>query len=528
MQANMKMVARGVLAALAMVATSFPVVAQAPAFDFTGYKYATYLGSAANDFGEGVEFAPDGGLYVLGYSATGGTTPLTGFPSPGRVVTMGPGGGLHDLFLAKINSAGTALEFVVIIGGSASEDPGGLAVGPDGTLYVSGSTASANFPTLNGAQPASAGGQEAFLFAIDPASLSLKFSTYLGGHADDFGGDVSVGPSGDPFVVGRAFSGDFPARVGEPSSEDAWRQFVARFDATGELAYVRADLMTYDYYGGMNGIGVDSEGNAYVTDRLRARKLSPDGREVLYEIAWGNDQVGRAINIGADGAAYVVSTGNDNDSVDPGITVRKILPDGSAFAYETELPVSLTRSIGIGGIAVDAAGFAYVAYSLWGGTENWIGSLVRVDREGRLVYTTSPASGLGGVAVRSNGTVAITGYARTVGHPTLRPVQAQQRALDAYVALLKFKAKVKAQPSISGVEKRVKADGSTTQTVITGANFQPGARVFIKDSKIPDESFVVKSPTKIVRQNHVLPDAGETRVTVVNFDGGEATFTYRP
>src|SRR5262249_6685328 len=62
-------------------------------------------------------------------------------------------GGVGDVFVAKLNAAGTALIYATYLGGREQERAGGIAVDQTGAAYITGSTRSANFPTLQSLQP---------------------------------------------------------------------------------------------------------------------------------------------------------------------------------------------------------------------------------------------------------------------------------------------------------------------------------------------------------------------------------------
>ena len=58
-------------------------------------------------------------------------------------------GGRNDAFVTKINAAGSALVYSTYLGGSGRRSGAGIAVDGAGNAYVTGSTASTNFPTAN-------------------------------------------------------------------------------------------------------------------------------------------------------------------------------------------------------------------------------------------------------------------------------------------------------------------------------------------------------------------------------------------
>jgi hypothetical protein len=125
--------------------------------------YSTYLGgSGGNDVGVGIAVDSSGNGYV-----TGGTN-STDFPTVNPIQTSISG--VSDAFVAKINASGSALVYSTYLGGSGSDNGSGIAVDSAGNAYITGTTTSTNFPTMNPLQPANAGGEDAFVVKI--ASVS--------------------------------------------------------------------------------------------------------------------------------------------------------------------------------------------------------------------------------------------------------------------------------------------------------------------------------------------------------------------
>src|SRR5262249_55759960 len=89
------------------------------------------------------------------------------------------------------------LLFSTYLGGSGADQ--GLAVAVDGAgdTYVTGSTQSSNFPTLNPFQSTLAGTQNAFVAKLNAAGNALVYSTYLGGGATDVGNGLAIDLAGN-------------------------------------------------------------------------------------------------------------------------------------------------------------------------------------------------------------------------------------------------------------------------------------------------------------------------------------------
>jgi hypothetical protein len=107
-------------------------------------SYSTYLGGSVNDLGYGIAVDASGNAYVTGY------TDSLNFPTTSGDVQGTYGGGAQDAFVAKLNSAGTALLYSTYLGGSSDDYGFGIAVDLSGNAYVTGATRSSNFPTHPG------------------------------------------------------------------------------------------------------------------------------------------------------------------------------------------------------------------------------------------------------------------------------------------------------------------------------------------------------------------------------------------
>ena len=77
-----------------------------------------------------------------------------------------------------------------------------------GNVYLTGLTASTNFPTMSPLQPTNHG-QDAFISKVNPNGTSLVFSTYLGGSGPDAGRGIAVDTSGHAYLTGTSGSADF-------------------------------------------------------------------------------------------------------------------------------------------------------------------------------------------------------------------------------------------------------------------------------------------------------------------------------
>ncbi len=151
--------------------------------------YSTYLGGSSQDGATAITTDSQGNVYITGYTYSpdfpvtqgvqqtrnaGPFTPVavsdTDFPY--GPTDIAPGG---DAFVAKFSPDG-ALMFSTFLGGSGSDVPSLIAVDAAGSVYISGTTASSDFPAVGAAlTPQKAG----FFFArLNAGGTSLIYSSY--------------------------------------------------------------------------------------------------------------------------------------------------------------------------------------------------------------------------------------------------------------------------------------------------------------------------------------------------------------
>ena len=163
---------------------------------------STFLGGSGLDAAATVEVDSAGNLYLQGF------TQSPDFPVFNAL--QATPGGQADAFFAKLNPAATALVYSSYFGGNDLETASGT-IDSQGNLYLSGYTASANFPVFNGFQPYF-GNTDTYIAKIDSGGNTLLYSSYLGGSDSDFGGILTRDSSGNLWLAGSTFSQNFPVR----------------------------------------------------------------------------------------------------------------------------------------------------------------------------------------------------------------------------------------------------------------------------------------------------------------------------
>ncbi|MEW6733830.1 MAG: SBBP repeat-containing protein [Acidobacteriota bacterium] len=155
--------------------------------------YSTYLGGNGYDFGRDIIVDSSGNAYVSGNTSSN-NFPLTGMPLQ---TTFGGMADIYggDVFIIELTPTGSELLYSSYLGGSNDESGSGIAVTPNGIVYVTGYTTSTNFPTANPFQSANAGNMDGFVVRLN---LANPCSTASFSEAVSFN---SLGDS-DSIVVG--------------------------------------------------------------------------------------------------------------------------------------------------------------------------------------------------------------------------------------------------------------------------------------------------------------------------------------
>ncbi|HKY51070.1 MAG TPA: SBBP repeat-containing protein [Candidatus Limnocylindria bacterium] len=281
-----------------------------------GLVYSTLLGGSNVDQGRGIAVDGSGSAVVTGLTAS------TNFPvSPGAFdATLGDG---QDAFVTKLDPTGSALVFSTYLGGTTLPGAPGtdaghaVALDPAGNIFVTGTTASADFPTLAGFDPSYNGSGDAFVTKFSPTGALLG-STYLGSPGNDQGFGIVVDGSGSPIVTGVTPAAGFPTTLGayDTSFNGLNDVFITRLIPT-------LSALVYSTYLGGNAsdlgqaVDLDAAGMAIVTGMTAGGTVAFPTTAGAYQPAYGggpNDAFVTKLSL--TGTALIYSTflggiGND-------------------------------------------------------------------------------------------------------------------------------------------------------------------------------------------------------------------------
>lgn len=216
--------------------------------------FSTYLGGSGKDFGSSIAVDSQGNCYVTGY-----TTSINFASNTSSSTSRGN----YDVFVAKFNATGSLL-FSTLLGGSNSDLATSIALDKSDNIYITGFTASANFPTKNAYNSTFSGSNDLFVTKLN-ATGSVLYSTFLGSVPDFPYPALTVDGSGNCFITGVTNELVFPSTLTFATLTGSADVFVTKLNATGSLIFSTI-------FGGSNSdygttIKLTKHGNILVTGR---------------------------------------------------------------------------------------------------------------------------------------------------------------------------------------------------------------------------------------------------------------------
>lgn len=209
---------------------------------------------------------------------------MTTLPTAGRNYDTSANGG-SDLYLAKLDpAAGTSgLNYATYLGGAlsdtSSDTGGGVAVDGSSNAYLTGTTASTNFPVVSAYQSTLKGAGDAIVAKLDTVaggSPSLVYSTYLGSTSGPDTGQAIAVDNDKATVVGlaRTFPNDFPQhRPFQLNGGGGSDGYVTQLDTAG------SGLSYSSFLGGsgtdqVGAVALDAANNPYLAGQTTSTNLS--------------------------------------------------------------------------------------------------------------------------------------------------------------------------------------------------------------------------------------------------------------
>ena len=221
----------------------------------TALVYSTYLGGSGIFYGNAIAVDHSGNAYVTGTATQSLASGYTLFPLVNPILSTPSAG-----FLTEVNTGGTAFTYSTFLAAGIGY---GVAVDSNGDAYVTGSTGSAGAPS-----PA-----QGYVLKVNAGGAGVAYAVPLGNTGaalQTIGFGIALDAQDNAYVAGMTNDPGFPQIQSAAQSKFGGGftdGFAVKLDSSGVLQYGT-------YIGGLgsnllperaSGIGVDAEGNAYVS-----------------------------------------------------------------------------------------------------------------------------------------------------------------------------------------------------------------------------------------------------------------------
>jgi uncharacterized protein (TIGR03437 family) len=281
---------------------------------------------------------------MLSYSTylRGGFTPLAmAADTAGNVYLAGsvmpdPFTSNDSVLAIKLNPQATGYVYVSLLNGLASASPTAIAVDASGNLWITGHNFISSDPAHADTAP---GVQQSFLTKLDPSGAVL-FSKIYGSPAQSYGQAIRVTAKGDVLVSGLVLTTGFPTTPGAYSVPDsAARPYLVKFDAAGNQLFSATGI-------GGTSIALDAAGNIFVAGNTGQTDYptTPGAYQTKFVGTFS------CVSMSPIGFCFIATNQY----------VTKLDPNASTLLYSTGINGMDTEPTSNTGLAVDAAGFAYV------------------------------------------------------------------------------------------------------------------------------------------------------------------------
>jgi len=173
--------------------------------DLSTLLFSTYVGATEgySSF-TAINFIPNGNIIV------GGFTYSSSFPVTSNVINQEYSGG-GDITLSILNTELSELLISTYIGGTNRESISEIANHTNGSIYITGTAQSSDFPvTPTAFQTILNGGMDMYVCKLNPDLTTIEAATFVGGDFLENSRDIEFDSEGNVFLSGMSQSTDFP------------------------------------------------------------------------------------------------------------------------------------------------------------------------------------------------------------------------------------------------------------------------------------------------------------------------------
>ncbi|MEI8291103.1 MAG: SBBP repeat-containing protein [Verrucomicrobiota bacterium] len=392
-------------------------------------SYCTYFGNNHGAISRAIALDTNGCIYIAGETLS---TIFSNAPTGGFQTNFHGGTINGDAFVAKFNPASSNLVYFTYLGGSADDRANGLAVDDSGNAYITGGTASRDFPTNNalfGYKP----GQyplETFVTELNTNGSQLVFSTYLGGGGPDAGYAIAVDAGHNSYIAGYTCSTNLTVTNAYALRKTLQCNNSFYFNANAFVAEISSNgtsLIYSSYLGGTNydfatGIAVDTSNYVYVTGYTASTnfpttnalpnlgvlngssnansaydafvtKFTPGFAGLTYSTFLGGINNDMATHIACDNAGNAYVTGWTISPNFPGINTNDSFSAANIIANSlTNTLVPNTTNAFLTEIGFNGTNAIFMHSAVFGGNISTVGNGVALDANGNIFVVGTTAS----------------------------------------------------------------------------------------------------------------------------------------
>lgn len=357
--------------------------------------FSLYLSGSNQDVAQTI------GLDRIGFLWVAGNTFSTNFPNGSAFQTKENGG--TDIFVTKIDpnaQAGHQIVFSSYLGGGSNETLGGMAVGPNGDVFLTGNTLSADLPLVNAAQTTLKGTSDAFVAWIN-SSRKLGFCTFLGGAQDETGLGITYNSKNEIFVTGATASSDFPTAAPLQSATGGRTDaFVAAYDPSksGTATLIYSTYLGNSGWDAGRAIALAQDGTVWIAGGTYSYNFPMAGNSYQKVYGGNGDAFVAHIKLSAGSSGLLYSSflgGADQEEASSIVLNPEEQVIVSGWTISSNYPVTSTAiqtkygGSGNGFVSIlDTTKNPQLVYSTYiGGTGPTIPSDLKLDASGNLYLT---------------------------------------------------------------------------------------------------------------------------------------------
>jgi hypothetical protein len=352
--------------------------------DGATFNYSTFVGGSGMGTmaaGRGIAIDSNGNAYITGETMGFGSP---SFPTTAGAFQTTYGGGSYDAFVSKLNATGTSLAFSSFFGGSGDDRALAIAVDGLDSLYFTGYTTSSGLATTGAYKTTLTGSQDVFVAKVNAAGSSRVYTTYIGGSSTEQGNGIAVASDGSAVVAGVTNSANYTTPfVNFPSVNPLTGRDFTYASTDGFLTKVNAAGTSLVFSSSLSGsatgsantagyaVALDRDDAAYVTGTVNSGSFGTSSG--AYQATFGGGSSDAFVLKATDNLAAPLITAISNDT---GSSSTDFITSDQTLSISGTAPNSVTvrlflDTVAIGTTTSNGSGawtFSYTGTTLAEGT----------------------------------------------------------------------------------------------------------------------------------------------------------------